>query len=412
MLAIGLVLLVAAALWRPVAVPQLARFPSHVDETTHYAGTFTLHADQATLRPLEEPVTVPLEIDRRVHTLPGGGARTAVVEEAVSYRIAEVAQEERHHYVIDRRSMQHRDDGRSWSFSPDNRIDDAGSYRVTLPMGTTTDARYRIWENEPGRSFWMERDPDRAHVRQNGLDLIGLQEVWHGAPVASYYRNELRKQGFPVELTFSELTAGLAADGIDVDRALDTLPAEDAPVVAAARESRLPLRFFRDNDGHALVEPRTGEIVDLVYSEEAITATLDLAPLRDLRTALSRQPGSADVTSLAGALDAMTRAPPTRVYSLRYEQTAGSVAEAAARARDDLRMLDLVERYIPGGLAGMSAVLLAAGAIGCWRARRRPMGRSPERTAAGATLPSDGADPVGSHRERGRVQLRPGSGSS
>jgi hypothetical protein len=103
------------------------RFPSDLDETAHYGGSFTLHVDPATGEPLPEPVNLPLEIERRVRTLPGGGADTVVVEEAVTYGIADTAQQERHHYVIDRRSMQHRDDERSWSFSPENRISPAGT---------------------------------------------------------------------------------------------------------------------------------------------------------------------------------------------------------------------------------------------------------------------------------------------
>jgi hypothetical protein len=369
MLAVGVMLLVIAALWRPVAVPQIVKFPSDLDETTYYSGTFTLHVDPATGQPLADPMTLPLEIDRRVRTLPGGGAHTVVLEEAVTYRIAGTTQRERHHYVIDRRSMQNLDDRRSWSFSPEHRIDPAGTYRVTLPLGTTADGRYRIWENEPARSFWMERDPARARVRQNGLTLIGLQEVWHGVPVASYYRAELRKQGFALELTFPQLAARLAAGGVDVERALDTVPLADASVVAAARDVRLPLRFFRDNDGHALVEPRTGAIVDLVYSDEAITATPDLAPLGELRDALGRAAASPEVTALADALDALDRAPPTPVYSLRYEQTAASVADAARRTRNDLGKLDLVERYVPGGLAGLAVVLLVVVGVDRWRGR-------------------------------------------
>jgi hypothetical protein len=298
-----------------------------------------------------------------VRTLSGGGAHTAVLEEAVTYRIAGSTQRERHHYVIDRRSMQHRDDGRSWSFSPANRVIQAGTYRVTLPLGTKTDGRYRIWENEPGRSFWMVPDPARTVVHRHGLALAGLQEVWRGVPVASYYRAELRKQGFALELTFPELAARLAEGGVDVERALDALPPSDAPVVAAAREVRLPLRFFRDNDGHALVERRTGSIVELVYSAEAITATPDLAPVRGLRDALGRAAASPDVATLRDALDAIDRAAPTPVYSLRYEQTAASVAETARRAKSDLRTLDIVERFIPAGLAVLSMVLLVPVAV-------------------------------------------------
>jgi hypothetical protein len=57
------------------------------------------------------------------------------------------------------------------------------------------------------------------------------------------------------------------------------------------------------------------------------------------------------------------------VYSLRYEQTPASVADAAGRTKNDLRKLDLVERYVPGGLAAISVVLLVIVAIGRWRRR-------------------------------------------
>ena len=401
--AVALVLVAAAALWRPLVIPQLVRFPSKVDETTHYAGEFTVYVDPATGQPLAEPMDLPLEIDRRVRTLPGGGADEVVLEEAVTYRIADIAQQERHHYVIDRRSMQHRDDPRSWSFTPENHVNQAGSYRVTLPVGMEASGRYRIWENEPGRSFWMVPDPARGDIRQNGLALVGMQEVWHGAPVAPYYRAELVKQGFAVELTFPQLSATLAARGVDVERALASLPAAAAPVVAAARAAPVPLRFVRDNDGHALVEPRTGEVVDLVYSDEAIRAAPDLAPLRDLRDVLA-QAATPEGAALADALDALEREPPAPVYSLRYEQTASSVAAAAARAKDDLRQLDIVERYVPGTLALSGLVVLLvlgftgkrARAVRAGRRARRPIGRG-----------------AGTGRlEPGRGQPRPGGASS
>jgi hypothetical protein len=383
MFAIGVVLLIVAALWRPVAVPQLVKFPSHLDETTRYSGTFTVYVDPATGQPLADAMILPLEIDRRVRTLPGGGAHTVVLEEAVTYRVAGTSQRERHHYVIDRRSMQNHDDERSWSFSPEHRVNQAGSYRVTLPLEARADGRYRIWENEPGKSFWMVRDPARSRVRQNGLSLIGLQEVWRGAPVASYYRAELRKQGFATELTFPQLVARIAARGVDVESALSTLSPADAPVAAAARDVRLPLQFFRNNDGHALVEPRTGTIVELVFSDEAITATLDLAPLRELRSTLARAAPSPEVTALADALDAIDRAPPVSVYSLRYEQTAASVAEATRRTKTELRKLDLVERYVRWGLVALSVVVLVGVGVSRWRGRpteHRGKVRPPEPT--------------------------------
>ena len=96
MFAIGVVLLIVAALWRPVAVPQLVKFPSHLDETTRYSGTFTVYVDPATGQPLADPMILPLEIDRRVRTHPVGVAHTVVNEDAVTNRFECTNQRERH----------------------------------------------------------------------------------------------------------------------------------------------------------------------------------------------------------------------------------------------------------------------------------------------------------------------------
>jgi hypothetical protein len=111
------------------------KVPSHVDLTTRYEGPFTLHIDTATNQPLAHPTTLPLEIDRRVPTLPAGGAHTAVLEEAVTYWVAGTTPREHHHYVIDRRSMQHRDDSRGWAFSPANRVVPGGHLPRDAPPG-------------------------------------------------------------------------------------------------------------------------------------------------------------------------------------------------------------------------------------------------------------------------------------
>jgi hypothetical protein len=247
--------------------------------------------------------------------------------------------------------------------------------------------------------------PAPASGRTGWLGLVGLQEVRDGVPVAPYHRTEIEKQGFPLELTFPQLVARLSAGHVDVDGARAALPPADDPVVAAAGDAPVPLRFFRDSDGHALVEPRTGMIIDLVYSEEAITAAPDLGSLRELRDALDRAGGSPEATALADALDEIDRAPLTPVYSLRYEQTAASVAVAAQHARHELRNLDLVERYVPAGLAALAVALLAVVVVGRWRGRRvrHPISAAPRR--GGPAL-------GGSRRGSGSVQGRPEPASS
>jgi len=364
LVAAGVVLVGAALLWQPLAVPLLVKFPTDLDQTTRYEGTFTLYVDQATGEPLASPGRLPLEIERRIRTVPEqSGAHTVVVQELVLFRVAGTDQHEVHQYVMDRRSMQNQDDPRSYSYAPANVVDRAGTYRVNLALGTDGDRSYPIWENEPGAAFSMVGDPDRRREDRHGLSLIGLAEVFGDVPVADRYRQELRRQGFALTLTFDALTARLVADGVDVEAGLAALPRSDRATVAEVRAQRLPLRFFRYNDGHALVEPRTGAIVDLLVSDEGISAAVDLTPLDQLRAALDERDDDPHAAELATALDELEGEAPRRVYHLHYGQTPESVAEIAALTGDELRKLDWAERYVPRLLGGLGVVLLAGGAL-------------------------------------------------
>jgi hypothetical protein len=131
--------------------------------------------------------------------------------------------------------------------------------------------------------------------------------------------------------------------------------------VATARAASLPLRFFRYNDGRALVEPRTGAIVDLLVSDEGIAAKIDLTPLAPVRRALTR--AGLPAASLARALDEVAAASPARVYHLHYRQTPSSVREIAALTGREVRKLDLVEHRLPLILGGVAMTLLALGVV-------------------------------------------------
>ena len=214
LVAAGLVLVVAALLWRPVAVPLLVRFPTDLDQATRYEGTFTLYVDQETGASLAEPVRLPLEIERRIRTVPGeSSADTVVLQELVTFRVSGIDQHETHQYVMDRRSMQNQDDPRSWSYSPGNVVDRAGTYRVNLALGTDGEHSYRVWENEPGAGFSMAGEPGGRPTSRHGLTLLAMEEVFGDVPVTAAYRQELRRQGFPLALTLTPSPPGWRATG-------------------------------------------------------------------------------------------------------------------------------------------------------------------------------------------------------
>ena len=74
-----------ALLWSAVAVPVLVKYPTDLDVTPRYEGTFTLFVDPTTAAPLATPLQVPLEIERHIRSLGAeSGSSRVVVEETIS----------------------------------------------------------------------------------------------------------------------------------------------------------------------------------------------------------------------------------------------------------------------------------------------------------------------------------------
>ena len=66
---VSAVLAVAALVWMLVAVPALVKYPTDLDVSPRYAGTFTVLVDPATAAPLDQPMEVPLTVDRRIRSI-------------------------------------------------------------------------------------------------------------------------------------------------------------------------------------------------------------------------------------------------------------------------------------------------------------------------------------------------------
>ena len=87
-LSVGVALVAAAVIWRSFAVPALVKFPTDVDQTPRYEGTFVLFVDPATAAPLDEPTIADLAVDRHVEALPAeSGAHDVVVRETITFEV-------------------------------------------------------------------------------------------------------------------------------------------------------------------------------------------------------------------------------------------------------------------------------------------------------------------------------------
>jgi hypothetical protein len=144
----AVLLLGAAIAWQPFVEPLIVRFPTDVDTTIRYEGTFVVAADPATLAPLPAPMTLPLKVDRRIHVVESS-FRTVVVREDITMHVGDLpASTDRISHEMDRRTMRLVDGPDSWAYDPSHVVPRRGTYRISFPLNTTTGRDYRFWANE------------------------------------------------------------------------------------------------------------------------------------------------------------------------------------------------------------------------------------------------------------------------
>ncbi len=259
---IGVVVLGVAVMWRPVVSPRLVRFPTAIDRTSHYQGTFVLYVDQQKGVPLTQPVTLPLQIDRHVEGLPAeSGAKTALVKETITAHMGPKTVVERNVYAIDRRTMQNVGSPKAYTIAPASVLDRSGTYYLNFEMGVPANgARYLAWKPETGTSYAVT-SAILPSDRIDGTRVVGLSGSLAPTPVDGAELAALEAQGFPTHL------------------------------------GSIPLEYLYSTHGTSAVEPRTGAIVSLsgVVEGVSVRALGRTQPVYELRYSQTPASVSSDV---------------------------------------------------------------------------------------------------------------------
>ena len=366
---------VAALLWALFAVPALVKYPTDLDVTPRYEGSFTLFVDPETATPLATPVELPLEIDRHIRSVGDqSDSSRVVVEETITQKAGELIDATQTNvYVMDRRTMQNVADGRAFAFDPANVVDRSGTYRLNLPFDVSPSSTYRIYKNEIGTSYEMVPHATTPSTDVAGLHLRNFVGSSTEVPVDDAYLAALRSVvPLPDSLTFEQLKPQLLAAGLDVDALLAAIgplmtPAELA-VLAQVAARPIPLQYVMSFEGSAAVETTTGAEV-VVGASESIGVRPVLADLAPLQGILSHY---ASVPAAVAAVDALAKlgsAPAVELFEYHYEQTPDSVADIADEVSTMRNEIRIVERYVPLGLLVAAVLSLAIGTI--VSARRR-----------------------------------------
>ena len=366
----GVVLVALALLWWALAVPALVKYPTDLDVTPRFEGTFTLFVNPQTAAPLAQPQELPLTIERRIQSIgdESSGSKVVVKETIIQKAGSLIDTTETNQYVMDRRSMANVEDGRAYAFEPGNVVDRSESYRLQLPMGTDRDETYQMYKNETGALYNLVGDTGQETREVEGLTLSMFKATGNNVPLSEEYLAQLRKiVPLPETMTLTQLKPILAAGGVDVDKLVagivPVLEPADLAALQQALAAPIELQYLTTFDGTVGIESRTGTEVDVERISETISARpqLDLAPLQALLAKYSAQPA---VQAAAPVLAGLGTAPPVRLFAYEYGQTDASVADIAGEAKDMRNQILTAERWVPGILLalGLVALLVAAGA--------------------------------------------------
>ena len=349
----------SALLWWVFAVPTFVKYPTDLDVTPRYEGTFTLFVDRTTAAPLATPLRVPLEIERHIRALDKeSGSSRVVVEETIRQTAGDLVDTTQTNvYVMDRRSMQNVADDRAYAFDPSNVVDRSGAYRLNLPFDTSSDSTYTIYKNEIATTYEMRAehgDADHGERRPAPPQLHRVGKRGANRPGIS--------------------------DRAEQERVAPQV--DDARPTQAAAQGRWPRRRRRARGGHAgdhCGRPRHARATRRRSRLRCGTSSPSTAPPVSRRRPAPRStssrpsrsasspclptwqrcrrssptiPNVPEAVAAGQALAALSSAPATKLFEYHYEQTPASVADIAGEVKSMRNQIRVVELYVPLGLLG------------------------------------------------------------
>ena len=231
LLVIGVLVLVAAAVWRPLVAPQLTKLPTSLDVSYRLAGTYTGYVNQSTGARLAAPQNLPLSIDRNLKAVPTHSTSSElVVKDASAITIGPSHSQQVLQYVLDRSTSKNVKSPDAYALVPSNVVDRSGSYSLGPPPGVDTAKTYPYWVDETGTTIPMTY----ANATQtiNGLAVQRWQTNLAATPMTASMVSAMH---LPTSMPFTVFAAQLKAQGMDLAAGLRAL----APSLTAAEKAKL-----------------------------------------------------------------------------------------------------------------------------------------------------------------------------
>jgi hypothetical protein len=372
-------LLAAAALWVFIAVPATVKYPTDLDVSPRYEGTFTVFVDPSTAAPLEEPIELPLTVDRHIEAMGDeSGSSEVVVRETITQRAGDLIDTTQTNvYVMDRSTLENVADDRAYAFEPENVVDRSPAFRLNLPFDTSADGTYAIYKNEIAATY--EMTGTGTTTDEEGLELSGFEASVVEAPLSDAYFAQLNEVvPLPETMTLDQLKPHLLDAGVDVDALLaallPVLTPEDTTTLLSVTGEPIGLDYVLSFNGQAGVETVTGAEVH-VGARETVGVRAELTSLPVLQEVLGHYPDVPEAVAAVEGLQTLVDGPAITLFSYEYDQTPASVAEIADEVSSMRQQVQLATVYLPAGLVAAGILALTIG--GVVALRRRPATEPP-----------------------------------
>jgi hypothetical protein len=370
-LVVGVVLLVVAAIWRPLVAPVLTKLPTSLNDSVVFTGTYTGYVNQSTGASLAAPQQLPLSIHRDVKAIASeSNSADLVVNDASAISIGPAKSAAVSQYVLNRSTEQSVKSPFAYAVVPGDVVNRAGTYSLGPPRATDPARTYPFWTDEIGRAIPMTSTHTTGTV--HGVAVQGWQINLPPTPMVTPMVKAMK---LPLTMPFASFAAELQAKGVGLAAAFKAL----APGLTAAQNASLaaltaapiPLRYLYAVHSVDWVEPSTGGTVDVITYVQSYSVRPDLSALATgLAPILAAHPANPVVVALTADTKQLTSVPAQPLYSLTFHQTPASVASTADSIGHNASLLRIVSLWIPVTLGVIGLVLVGIAAVRVPRRRR------------------------------------------
>lgn len=365
----GVAIVVLAAIFRLAIVPGMLKLPTNLDATGHFAGEQLVFVDPASGAALPKPKSLPLKITRHIQADAGesSGSRIVLVEDVTAEVEGAEPQRQRNRYVMDRNNAVNIDDPRAYAFTPDNRVNRGGMYRLAFGFDVPQGEPIKLYSNDTDSTYEATSDTKAPIGEVEGHSVFNYNVRQQPHALSPVYLAGLQAAvGLPQRTTLAELAPGLKRAGVDIAAVTAALPPSDQAQLAQLRDQPVPLLYEESLRSRIAIEPKTGSLANLFNERITVTVRPDPNALQPLVAILNRNQTVPAVASALPKLQAASsQAQP--VFALNYRQTPASVEEIGGDIGSALTMLSVAKLWLPLILVALGLGLVVLGAR---RARR------------------------------------------